>query len=129
MTSVLYFLKHLFCPLSLGEVLNSSPFTSHLPLNNRPKWIMIYGEHYSRSYFVHTGWQSDDLPVFGKIVDVLIIMNTPLLFVQLFSTNSINRHILAYEILPTFDSNLIILSQLSNKLAYSSHTYLGNGEL
>lgn len=60
---------------------------------------------------VHTGWQlNDDLPVFGKIIDILTILRTPLLLVQLLSTNGINSHILAYEITPTVHNsqNLVI---------------------
>ena len=79
---------------------------------------------------MHTGWQKDDdLPVFSKIIDILIISRTPLLFAQKFATNGINSHILAYEITPTNEDDLVLLSKLDNKSVYSSHTFIGNSKL
>lgn len=70
------------------------------------------------------------MPIFAKIMDIIVVGTcTPLLYLELFNTNGINSHILSYEIQPTYNNSLIILSKLRNKEVYYAHTYIGNSEL
>ncbi|XP_065889172.1 uncharacterized protein [Dysidea avara] len=39
----------------------------------RPTWVKVYGEEYHRNDFVHLGWQLNDLPLFTKVKDILVI--------------------------------------------------------
>ncbi len=58
----------------------------------RPNWIGAYGEKYYRREYVHVGFQEDDLPGFGKILDVLLVSNIVLLQLELCQTLGINCH-------------------------------------
>jgi hypothetical protein len=97
--------------------------------NYRPKWIKIYGDEYYKSCFLQVGWLNDDLPRFGSILEVLVITWTPLVYIELYHTEGINSHIQSYEVTSTHKKSLFLLSQLSNKVVYSAHTYIGNNHL
>lgn len=76
------------------------------------------------------GFQPEDLSSFGKIIDILITSgSTPLLAVQLYRTEGINPHIGAYQINPTNDKSIVILSTLANKQTYYAHSYIGDGNV
>ena len=47
------------------------------------------------------GWQDDDLPAFALIKDVVVVTGCPLLVLEMFRTDGINNHLLAYLIMPT----------------------------
>ena len=92
----------------------------------RPNWIKIYGQKYSRTCCVHMGWQPDDLPLFGRVVDVLIVGGCPLLWLQHFATEGINVHLQSYQVSHTLTKSLVVLSSLENKSVFTPHTYLGD---
>ena len=75
---------------------------------------------------MHIGWQPDDLPLFGKVIDVLIVGGCPLLWLQHFATEGINVHLQSYQVLPTLIKSLMVLSSLENKSVFTPHTYLGD---
>ena len=95
----------------------------------RPNWVNIYGCKFYSSEYIHCGWQDDDLPQFGKIKDIVVVSNHPLLFVELFQTTGINSHILAYQITSLYSFSLIMLSSLTNKYSFSAHTYIADSNL
>ena len=48
------------------------------------------------------GFQDDDLPLFGKIKDIIVASGSmPLLVIDHYKTNGINTHISAYQIICT----------------------------
>ena len=75
----------------------------------RPNWIKGYGELYYKNDYLMTGFQQvDDLPAFGKIVDILLLSETILFEMQSYRTEGINSHLLAYS------KFLILLPNLAN---------------
>lgn len=78
---------------------------------------------------VQTGWQLDDLPVFAKIISIIVLVGVALLEVELFFTEGINNHISSYLITPTQEKKLLILSALENKEVFYAHTFLGDKRL
>ena len=93
----------------------------------RPNWISVHGEKFFRSEFVITGFQSDDLPLFGKVEDILVVSSTiPLLAVKMYRTEGIHMHIDGYQIFPTNETTIILLSILTHKLSFCSHTFIGD---
>lgn len=95
----------------------------------RPNWISIYGQHYYRNEFILQKFQENDLPQFGRIVDIVITGETPLLYVEEYKTDGINNHLLSYLILRTNTRSIVLLSNLEEKQPYYSHFYRGDGEM
>ena len=97
----------------MEQLPNTDPHT----VITRPNWIYIYGERFYRQEFVHNGFQEDDLPVFGKIIDLLVVAGSvTLLQLEVYQTIGIlivtYRHI-KYHV------------QTGKKCCYS-HTYSTN---
>ena len=95
----------------------------------RPNWIQLYGEAYHKSDFVHIGWQSDDLPQFGKILDIVNFGSFPLLLVEESHSKGINNHLIAYLICCTHSTVMIYLPKLATKTVFSAHSYDGDNGL
>ena len=96
----------------------------------RPNWIGIYGARFYRGEFVcFESQDDDDLPVFGKITDILVLVKTPLIAIEKFRTEGINNHLLAYQISHTHSHSLLLQSNLSNKCTFCAHTYIGDENL
>ena len=93
----------------------------------RTNWIKIHGKELHKSAFVHSGWQEDDLPFFGKISDIIIIAGSSLLYVEKYNTQGINAHVSAYLISRSHCSQLLLCTH-SFCLVYA-HTYIGDGQL
>ena len=93
----------------------------------RPNWIKIYGEQYQRNEFLLVGFQQeDDLPFFGKIYELVVASNIPLVAVELYKTEGINSHIAAYLIKRTNNKSCFLLASLSYKNPLYAHSYNGN---
>lgn len=117
-------LRYTYMPCTLLLQLYRS-FSAH-----RPNWIKIYGEEYHRSSFVHYGWQKiDDLPQFAKILDILVVVGAPLLYVKLYETEGINNHLLAHSIISTHKTAVIHLVNRANNEIYHAHTYIHDRRL
>lgn len=98
-------------------------------ISHRPKWIKIYGQEYHVPCCVQTGWQPDDLPVFGSVKAVIVIVGAVLLQVNIFLTEGINSHLSSYNITPMQETKVILLSSLENKEVYYTHRFLGDKQL
>jgi len=105
------------------------PWAQFLDLLFRPNWIKIYGEEYHRSEFVQYGWQPDDLPKFGQITDILVVVGSPLLVMEKYVTEGINSHLLSYLIVRSRQSFVLKLSTLLNPHVLCGHNYIGDGLL
>ena len=69
----------------------------HMHTCIRPKWAKSQGKVYRSAQFVLIGWQQDDdLPLFGKITDLLRIQDVPILIVTQHETLGIDRHYHSY---------------------------------
>ena len=89
-----------------------------------PKWIKIYGEEYHIFDYVIIGRQAiDDLPVFAKITDILLILDYPVLEVTMHRTVGLSNHLMSYRIENSFISRCIPLSTLPEKHPYTAHTF------
>lgn len=95
-------------------------------LSSRPSWIKTHGEQYYRNDFVLVGWQEDDLPQFAKIKDILVLVETPVLVLERYTTLGINNHILCYLIECTFQTFALCISGLVDTHSFTAHTYIGD---
>ena len=91
-------------------------------------WIKIRGETYHPSEFVLCGFQEDDLPIFGRIDDIMVVTSTPIFSIRLFTTLGINNHLLSYAIEHAHRSTLILIhvSQLIYPEPLSPHQRIGD---
>jgi len=89
-----------------------------------PKWIKLYGEEYHVFDFVVVGRQaSDDLPVFGRIDDILLIVDYPVIEVVMYRTMQLSNRLISYQLVNSFNTRCIPLSTLPEKHPYSPHTF------
>lgn len=96
---------------------------------SRPNWIKLYGEENHRSDFVHLGWQQNDLPEFGKLLDIIIIVirEFPFFLVEKYETVDINSHILGYLIWHSYFTSVPV-SMLPYK-TITAHSYIADRRL
>ena len=96
----------------------------------RVKWIKLFGEEYHESNFVLLGKQENDLPLFGKIKDIMIINGSSALFqVEEYFTVGLNNHLLCHAIVSTHSFKTLIVSHLVDKYPYSAHCCIGDANL
>ena len=69
-----------------------------------------HGIFYNLHDIILYGFQEDDLPVFGKIFDILLVKQTPFLCVQLFSTNGMDHHYNSYVLQLTDSKEVVPMS-------------------
>ena len=74
---------------------------------------------------MHCGWQ-DDLPVFARILDVLIAADFPLLTVELYSTERLDSHLQSYCVKRTHKIDVLYMVHLENRNPVEAHTYIGD---
>lgn len=76
---------------------------------------------------MHNGFQEDDLPIFGKIVDIIVIAGSiPVLQLDTYKTMGINSHLSSFQVSRTNLKTVILLSQLHNKDRYCAHSSPGD---
>lgn len=64
-----------------------------------PNWIKTRGEEYHRGDYVLIGKQcDDDLPVFAKIVDLMIIVDYAVIEVNVCRTIGLANHLMSYRV-------------------------------
>ena len=91
-----------------------------------PSWIHVHGETYHPSEFVICGFQDDDLPLFARIDDIMVITATPVLSVRVFRTVGINNHLQCYAIEHAHQRSFILVTQLVHPEPLSPHQKLGD---
>ena len=94
----------------------------------RPNWINIYGEEFHPSCFIHCGWD-DDLPSFGRVTDILIVADLPMLAVENYHTERKDSHISSYLVERTFKKSVVYLPTLQSRYPVYAHTFLGDRKL
>lgn len=77
---------------------------------DRNDWIKWYGIKYAHGDYILCGLQDDDLPMFGKIEDILLIKNHCFLHAKLFFTKGIHHHFSSYIIEQTTKSLLVSIN-------------------
>ena len=59
-------------------------------------WIKIHGEEYHHGDYILIGKQTDDLPVFAKITDLMAIVDYPVAEVNVCRTVGLINHLMSY---------------------------------
>ena len=90
----------------------------------RPKWISLAGTKYSNSDYVLVGWQDNDLPLFGRINDILVINSAALFQVHKYETLGVDRHYHSFCIRKGSSAGLYWLSELVDSYPYQGHILL-----
>lgn len=73
-----------------------------------------------------SGFQDDDLPVFARIDDIMVIAATPVLSVRVFKSVGINNHLQCYAIENAHQTAFLLLSQLFFSEPLSPHQIIGD---
>lgn len=80
------------------------------------------GIKYSHLDYIIKGWQSDDLPNFGRIENIIVVNDNALLFcVQDCITAGIDRHYHSFSISVTGEKDIVCLPELVDH-----HTFYGH---
>lgn len=83
----------------------------------RPKWVKFQGKVYRPKQFVLIGCQQDDdLPLFGKIDDLLHVQNVPILIIIQCETLGIEHHYHSYLLRLTHHKLVIPVTHLDHSL-------------
>ena len=72
------------------------------------------------------GFQDDDLPVFARIDDIMVIATTPVISVRVFRTMGINNHLQCYSIKNAHRTELFLLTSLVLSEPLSPHQIIGD---
>ena len=72
------------------------------------------------------GFQEDDLPSFGQINDILVLVGTPLFCVKLYNTIGINNHLSCYAVVCAYQYVLVLVSKLVSPEPLGAHTSIGD---
>ena len=75
------------------------------------------------------GKQDDDLPGFGKVKDILVIGESPMLYIEKYVTTGINNHIMCHQIVRSHQYFVLPLTSLPDCYPYSSRTFIGDSQL
>ena len=78
------------------------------------------GNKIHHNEFVLCGYQDDNAPQFGKVLDIIIVKKIPFLIVQLFLTLGVHHHYHSYIIKPTEVKKIINVSD-ENEILSMSH--------
>lgn len=73
--------------------------------------------------------QSDDLPEFGRIKDIVVICGCSMFYVEKYSTVGINNHLMCHAIVRTHTFVVVPVSNLADSYPYSAHTSINDGHL
>lgn len=87
----------------------------------RPKWINFIGVKYSLNEFVIMGWEMNDLPVFGEIVEIVCIPYNAFLRLRKCLTIGIVRHYHSFSVKKTNDERLVLLQNIKDHQIYQGH--------
>ena len=75
------------------------------------------------------GFQPDDLPSFGQIDDILVLVGTPLLSVKVYKTLGINIHLSCFVISCAYQYLLIPLTKLVHSEPLCAHKSVGDANI
>ena len=86
-------------------------------------WIKTHGEEYNRGDYIITAKQMNDLPVFSKVVDLMIVADCAVAEAERFLTVGLENHLLSYQIKSTHHHFFIPLSTLKETHPFKAHTF------
>ena len=75
------------------------------------------------------GFQQDDLPLFGQIKDIMVLVGTPIFGVKVYTTMGINNHLSCFCVVCAYQHSLIPVSKLVCSDTYSIHQSLGDDNM
>ena len=70
--------------------------------------------------------RQDDLPMFRRILDVLVASNFPLLAVELYFTERLASYLQSYCVKRTHNIDVLYMAHLVNRYPLEAHTYIGD---
>lgn len=85
------------------------------------KWIKTHGEEYHCGNFIVTGRQENDLPIFSKVVSLMMIVDSPVVEVNTFRTVGLSNHLMSYQIETTLHCFCMSLSIAYNQCIHSTY--------
>ena len=80
-------------------------------------------EEYHHGDYLITAKQTNDLPVFSKIVDLMMVVDCAVAEVERFLTVGLDNHLMSYQIKSTHHLCCIPLSTLKEKHPLTVHTF------
>ena len=76
----------------------------------RANWIKVHGIKYKKACVLCVGIDSNDLPLFAKVLDVYVLQqDNPVAYVQLYQSEGFNTHYHCYTIRPVSKFKIISL--------------------
>ena len=88
-----------------------------------PNWIKSCGEEYHCGDCILIGKKCDDLPVFAKIVDLLVIIDCAVAEVNVCRTVGLANHLMSYLVENSLCLCCISLLSLPESHPYTVHTF------
>ena len=79
------------------------------------------GVKYSLNDFVIIGWEENDLPSFGQIMEILSIQETTFLRLRKYKTFGIVMHYHSFSIKKTDDDTVLLLQNIRDHQVYQGH--------
>ena len=86
-------------------------------------WIKTHGEEYHQGDYILIGKQVDDLPVFAKITDLIVIVDYPVAEVNVCRTVGLVNHLMSYLLVLSLDFCCVSLLSLVESRPYTAHTF------
>ena len=86
-------------------------------------WFKIHGEEYHHGDYILIGKQTDDLPVFAKITDLMVIVDYPIAEVNICRTVGLVNHLMSYMIILSLEFCCVSIVSLVECHPYSAHTF------
>ena len=88
-----------------------------------PNWIKTRGEEYHCGDYVVIGKQCDDLPIFAKIVDLMIIVDYAVVEVNVYRTIGLANHLMSYLVENSLHLCCVSLLSLPDSHPHTAHTF------
>ena len=95
----------------------------HVSIYN-PNWIKTRGEEYHCGDYVLIGKQcDDDLPIFSKIIDLMIIVDYAVIEVNVCRTIGLANHLMSYGVEHSLHLCCVSLLSLPDSHPHTAHTF------
>lgn len=86
-----------------------------------PKWITLMGIKYCLNDFVIIGWEVNDLPMFGQIMEIFSVKEKTFLQLRKYKTHGILKHYHSFSIKTTSDGTVLLLQDILYYQVYQEH--------
>lgn len=91
----------------------------------RPTWVKTEGITIKKGAYIITG--SDGMhPIFGKVLDLLVLLNMVVIEVMLCPVEYFDSHYHAYSVIRSQNMSYVLFSNLTDKSVLHAHRKCGN---